>query len=119
MSSEIEFKKSWGNVFADLGLEDAGERAIKAYLAYLVNEIVHVRHLSQTQAAELLGIDQPKVSALARGRLSGFSLERLFKFLVRLDQDVEIKVQPKPPTRVAACMRIKGRRGTKFSEFLR
>lgn len=70
-----------GNVFDDLGLPDAPERLAKAELARKIAEIIVKRHLSQTDAAQLLGIDQPKVSNIMNGRLTGFSLERLIHFL--------------------------------------
>ena len=104
MSGKIEFEKSSSNVFADMGLDNPDERSVKAKLAYAINGAIKARRLTQIKAAELLGIDQPKVSALARGRLSGFSIERLFKFLMTFDLDVQIRVQPKPVKRAAARM---------------
>ena len=86
---------SSGNVFADLELADPDEALIKAELARAIAAIVTARRLNQTQAAEVLGIDQPKVSALMRGRLSGFSVDRLLRFLLALDRDVEIVIMPK------------------------
>ncbi len=80
---------SSGNVFADLGFADAGERQTKARLALAINRILEKRRLSQTQAAARLGINQPKVSALARYRLEGFSVEALIHFLNALGRDVE------------------------------
>ena len=77
----IVAEKSSGNVFADLGLPNAEDRLAKAELARKINEIIGKRRLTQVEAAELLGVDQPKISALARGRLEGFSLERLMRFL--------------------------------------
>jgi len=91
----IEHEVSSGNVFADLGLQNPEERLAKADLAIQINELIDQKGLTQAQAAKLLEIDQPKVSALSRGRLSGFSLERLFKFLNILGQDVIIEVTPK------------------------
>ena len=102
----IEFEMGSGNVFADLGLPDAEDRLAKAELARKISEIIAKRHLSQVEAAELLGIDQPKVSALARGRLSGFSLERLMRFLNILGRDVQIVVKPKPRGRQRAVLRV-------------
>lgn len=84
-----------GNVFADLEVAEPDEAMVKAELARAISTLVSARHLTQTQAAELLGIDQPKVSALMRGRLSGFSVDRLLRFLLALDRDVEIVVTPK------------------------
>lgn len=84
-----------GNVFADLGHPRPAEAMAKAELARKVGAIIVRRGLTQAAAAKLLKIDQPKVSALARGRLAGFSLDRLVRFLVRLGSDVEIVVKPR------------------------
>jgi predicted XRE-type DNA-binding protein len=81
------------NIFADLGFADAGERQTKVRLAMAINEVLQRRGLSQGKAAELLGINQPKVSALSKYRLEGFSVERLMRFLTLLNQDVEIVVR--------------------------
>lgn len=81
------------NVFADLGMPDAGERQTKTRLAMAVNEIIADRKLKQTDAAQLLGIPQPRVSALAHYRLNEFSVEKLMGFLTALDQDVEIMIR--------------------------
>jgi predicted XRE-type DNA-binding protein len=86
--------ESSGNVFADLGLPDADELMTKAKLALRIEQIMRERKLTQARAAKLLGVDQPKISALARGRLDGFSVERLFRFLNALDRDVEIVIRP-------------------------
>ena len=83
------------NVFADLGLPDADERQIKTRLALAVNELLKGRHLKQREVAVLLGIPQPKVSALKHYRLDVFSVERLMAFLTALDQDVEIMIRPR------------------------
>lgn len=91
--------RSSGNVFADLGLADAGERQTKVRLAVAINEVLHRRGLSQGKAAELLGINQPKVSALSKFRLGGFSVERLMRFLTSLNQDVEIIIRNRPRAR--------------------
>jgi predicted XRE-type DNA-binding protein len=94
MTEEIEVYSGSGNVFADLGLPDADELLIKAQLADQISDLIEERKLTQVEAAKLLGIDQPKVSALVRGRLSGFSTDRLFRFLNALGRDVEIRVVP-------------------------
>jgi predicted XRE-type DNA-binding protein len=98
MSKAPEYQESSGNVFADLGLPNARELQAKADLAWEISRTIEERELTQAQAAELLGIDQPKVSALVRGRLSGFSMERLYRFLNALGKDVEIVVRS-PATR--------------------
>ena len=91
-----------GNVFTDLGLPNADELLAKAELAIRITEILRRRRLTQVQAAEILGVDQPKVSALIRGRIVGFSIERLLRFLLLLGADVSITIQPRPRSRVRA-----------------
>jgi len=93
---------SSGNVFADLGLRDASEKQTRVRLAVAVNRIIGAQRLSQNKAARLLGINQPKVSALANYRLEGFSVERLMHFLNALDRDVEIVIRKKPRSRKSA-----------------
>lgn len=86
---------SIGNVFEDLGFQDAAERQTKIRLALAVNELLKVRKLKQREIAELLGITQPKVSALKNYRLDQFSVERLMEFLTSLNHDVEIMIRPR------------------------
>lgn len=90
VAEELEIEVGSGNVFADLGLDDAPELKLKATIAGQINSIVHHRHLNQRKAAEILGVPQPKVSALQNGKIHGFSLEKLLSFMVRLNRDVEI-----------------------------
>ena len=82
------------NIFEDLKLPDARELNAKAQIAYRICRILEERKLTQQAAADLLGTDQPRVSALLRGRLEGFSSDRLFRFLNALDQDIEIVIRP-------------------------
>ncbi|WP_205749053.1 helix-turn-helix domain-containing protein [Frigidibacter oleivorans] len=89
----MELEPGSGNVFADLGLEDAPELKLKAAIAGQINSILLHRHLTQIEAADLLQIPQPKVSALKNGKLHGFSLEKLLALMVRLDRNVEIGFQ--------------------------
>jgi predicted XRE-type DNA-binding protein len=96
MPEENQVEVSSGNVFADLGLSNPEERLLKAELVRKISEIITNLNLTQVQAAEILGIDQPKVSLLIRGRLSGFSTDRLMDYLNKLGSDVEITVKPKP-----------------------
>ena len=105
---KIEFERSSGNIFADLGLPDAQDRLAKAELAREIGAVLTRKGLSQSDAARLLGVDQPKVSALLRGRLSGFSLERLIRFLNLLGQDVRIVVRPKSSARGPATLVVSG-----------
>jgi len=94
--------RSSGNVFADLGLRDAGEKLTKVRLAVAIQQIIRARRLSQTAAARLLDINQPKISALVNYHLDGFSVERLLHFLNALDRDVEIVIRKKPRSRKMA-----------------
>lgn len=95
MSDDPEYEVSSGNVFADLGHPEPDEALAKAKLARRIAAIIEERGWTQSQAAAALGIDQPKVSALVRGRLRDFSTERLLRFLTRLDQDIDITIAPK------------------------
>jgi predicted XRE-type DNA-binding protein len=95
MNQPIQVQAGSGNVFADLELENSDELLVKAELARRISGIIAAKNMTQTEAAEMLGIDQPKVSALVNGKLSGFSTTRLFRFLNALGQDVEIVVKPK------------------------
>jgi predicted XRE-type DNA-binding protein len=99
---ELDYTVSSGNVFADLGLPNPEEALAKAELANKIIELIRERRLTQVQAAKVLGVDQPKVSALLRGNLTGFSLERLMRFLLRLGQDIRITVQASPLARAQA-----------------
>lgn len=85
---EIDYTVSSGNVFADLANKIAG--------------LIRERGLTQAQTARLLGVDQPKVSALVRGQLAGFSFDRLMRFLLVLGQDIKITVRARPRTRSRA-----------------
>jgi predicted XRE-type DNA-binding protein len=97
---------SSGNVFADIGLPNAEDLLAKAELAAKIIAEIERRRLTQSRAAEVLGIDQPKISALKQGRLSAFSIERLMRFLLLLGRDVEILVKEKPRSRPAARLRV-------------
>ena len=90
-----DYVLSSGNIFEDMGFANAEERLAKAKLAAIINKIIEERGLNQKQAAKILGINQPKVSALKNGRLKGFSIERLFSFLETLDQHIEITISHK------------------------
>jgi predicted XRE-type DNA-binding protein len=93
MSKRVDYEVSSGNVFRDLGLPNADELDIKANLAIKIGQIIARRGLSQVKAAAVLGIDQPKVSAIVRGHLEKFSIERLCELLTRLGCDVNIRVR--------------------------
>ena len=95
-----------GNVFADLGYVDAEERQTRLRLAHAINGVIAHRRLTQAAAAAKLGINQPKVSALANYKLDGFSVERLMTYLTALDRDVEIVIKTKPRSRSAGRISV-------------
>jgi predicted XRE-type DNA-binding protein len=99
MSGKIKATASSGNVFADLGLKNPEERLAKAELAVRVAVAIKERKLTQSAAADVCGIDQPKISKLVRGELYGFSTDQLVRFLTALGQDVEIIVSAPPRSR--------------------
>ena len=98
--SNIEHEVSSGNVYADIGFPEPVEAQAKAELARKLGSIIKHRQLSQTAAAKLLGIDQPKISRLLRGQLKEFSMTRLLGFLLRLDRDIEIHIKKHQNVRV-------------------
>ena len=104
-------EESSGNVFADLNIPEPSLYLAKAELANQICTVIQERNLTQVEAAEILGINQPKVSALTRGNLDGFSSDRLFKFLNLLGQDIEIIIRPHTDANQEA--------GIKVSELLR
>lgn len=106
MTKKIQVEESSGNIFRDIGLPNPEERLAKADLAIRIAEAIRARRLTQTQAARILRIDQPKVSRLLRGQLSGFSTERLMHFLTLLGRDVEITVKPAPRSRRHGRLRV-------------
>lgn len=106
--SEIPVYASSGNLFADLGRPDAEEALVRVRLAQQIAETIERLGINQTEAATLIGLDQPKVSALVRGRLAGFSTDRLLRCLTLLGQDVDIVVRDKssehPQARVSVVI---------------
>jgi predicted XRE-type DNA-binding protein len=96
-----------GNVFADLGLENPDEELLKAQLALRIRELIAEKQLTQASAAKILKVAQPDVSSLVNGRVSGFSLERLFSFVRRLGDDVEITIKHSEPVRATGRMLLK------------
>ena len=95
----IPIEQGSGNVYADLGYADSEGMLVKAQLAAKIAEIVHRRALTQTRTAEILGLTQPKVSAILKGRFRGISEHRLLDCLVWLGRDVHIVVKPAPRSR--------------------
>lgn len=96
MIEEPRFVESSGNVFAELGLPDAGTRLAKAELARTISTAIHEGNLTQQEAAVILDIDLPKVSAITRGRLADFSMDRLLTFVNRMGMDIEITLSTNP-----------------------
>ncbi len=101
LSEDLEntVTSSSGNVYADLGYENPEEMLLKAHLVMSLSQAIKAKGLNQYQAGVVLGIDQPKVSALVRGQFRGYSLERLFKFLNAFDLDVEVSIKSKSEDR--------------------
>jgi predicted XRE-type DNA-binding protein len=95
-----------GNVFADLGFPDAAKRLAKLRLTYALNQVLEARKLSQADAAKVLGVTQPKISALRHYKLAGFSVERMMNLLTALDQDIEIVIRRKPRSRKAGRISV-------------
>ena len=100
-NSKVKVVASSGNVFGDLRLPNADDRQTRVRLALAINQIMANRRLSQIEAASLLNINQPKISALHNYKLNGFSVERLMNFLNALGHDVEISIRKKASRRPA------------------
>ena len=106
MRKKMEVEHGSGNVFADIGLLNPEERLAKAGLAIRISEAIRAGRFTQTRAARILKIDQPKISRLLRGQLSGFSTGRLMHFLTLLGRDVEITVKSAPRSRRQGRLRV-------------
>jgi predicted XRE-type DNA-binding protein len=106
MPKPISLERSSGNVFADLRMANPEERLAKADLAIRIAAALRERRLTQATAARILHIDQPKISRLLRGQLSGFSTEQLMRFLTRLGRDVEIVIKAAPRSRRQGRLRV-------------
>ena len=106
MKSRRDYAVGSRNVFKDLGLPNAEEHLVKAQLVHKISMIMRDRRLKQVDAAKLLGIRQPDVSKLLRGEFRQFSVERLLRFLVALNQDVEIVVKPHRDKDHAAALQV-------------
>lgn len=94
------------NLFKDLGMPNAEEHFVKAQLVFKIDTIMKERGLKQVAAADLFGVRQPDVSKMLRGEFRQFSVERLLRFLVALDQDVEIVVKPHRNRNNAPALRV-------------
>jgi predicted XRE-type DNA-binding protein len=104
--SKKSYEAGSGNVFKDLGIPNAQEHLVKAQLVFKIDGIMRNRRLKQAEAAALLGIKQPDVSKMLRGDFRQFSVERLLRFLVALDHDVEIVVKPHRGRNEAAALHV-------------
>ena len=110
-TSDSTVERSSGNVFADLGYPDADTHLLKAKLVSRIDDILHQRGTTQTEAGRLLGLSQPDLSRLLRGDFRDHSLERLFRLLIALGCDIDIVIrQPRLATggklRIAAAESI-------------
>ena len=94
--ARIPVERSSGNVFEDIGLAQSAELLVRSEIAARIALTIEKRGLTQAKAADILGIDQPSVSDLVRGRLRGYSSDRLFRFLNSLGHDVKIVIAPRP-----------------------
>lgn len=106
MSSKQSYAIGSGNVFKDIGVPNAEEHLVKAQLVFKIDTILKKRGLKQVEAAELFGVRQPDVSKMLRGEFRQFSVERLLRFLVALDHDVEIVVRPHRERKSAAALQV-------------
>lgn len=102
----VEIARGSGNVYADLGFKDADQLLVKAELVSAISSIISKRGLKQADAAEVLGLAQPKLSRLLRGHFHGFSERRLIDCLTRLGRDVQIVVKEKPKSRTAGRLSV-------------
>ena len=94
MSKNAVHRNRSENVFADIGVRDPEESLVRAKLGKKISELIRRKRLRQNQVADILGVDQSKVSKLVRGRISGFTSDRLFRYLNALGCDVHIEVRP-------------------------
>jgi predicted XRE-type DNA-binding protein len=104
--SRTKYETGSGNVFQDLGVPHAKEHQIKAQLVYKIDTLLKQRGLKQAEAAALFGVRQPDVSRMLRGEFRQFSVERLLRFLVALDQDVSIVVKPHRSKHGASALQV-------------
>ena len=104
--SEKHYELSTGNVFQDLGFPNAEEHLVKAQLVFKIDTLMKERRMKQVEAANRFGIRQPDVSRMLRGDFRQFSVERLLRFLVALDQDVAIVVKPRADSQHAAALQV-------------
>jgi predicted XRE-type DNA-binding protein len=106
MKNQREYEIGSRNVFKDLGVRNSEEHLIKAQLVHKIATLMRERRLKQVEAAELFGVRQPDVSKMLRGEFRQFSVERLLRFLVALNQDVQIVVKPHRDKEHAAALQV-------------
>ena len=99
MAPKIKVEVASGNIFADLGLPDADTHFLKAQIVSEIYRLTSESKLTQTRAGKLMGITQPEVSRMFKGRFREYSVERLMGFLTSFDRDVEIVVKPHKTSR--------------------
>ena len=107
MTKKNDFERGSGNVFSDLGLEEAEELQARAGLIHEINKVIKRRGLTQTEVAATVGLSQSDVSLLTRGTVTRFSTERIMRVLLRLGRDVEIVVKAKPRNRANAQVKVR------------
>jgi predicted XRE-type DNA-binding protein len=104
--ASLEYEIGSGNVYADLGFQDASEMLVKAQLVSKIAELIQKKGYTQSEAAALLGLTQPKLSELLRGRFRGVSERRLMDCLTSLGRDIEIVVKPAPRSRASGKLSV-------------
>jgi predicted XRE-type DNA-binding protein len=104
--SKKGYEVGTGNVFEDIGIPHAEEHLVKAKLVFKIQTIMTRRGLKQTEAAEMFGVRQPDISKMLRGEFRQFSVERLMRFLVALNQDVKIVITPHRDGRSAPALHV-------------
>jgi predicted XRE-type DNA-binding protein len=105
----LDYEMGSDNVFADLGLPEPEECLVKAKLAMLIGNIIQQKGLTQAQAARLLNSTQPKICDLLNGRLGNFGMQRLLRFLLALDRDIQIVISPRDLSRPHSMMTVQTR----------
>ena len=106
IESDEQIIEGSGNVFADLGLKDADEMLVCAELTHLIHAELRDRHITASEAAQLLGLEEAEAAQLIAGRFVRFSTERLLHLLTALDRDVDIVVRPRPAGQHRAKLRV-------------
>src|SRR5664279_2372700 len=106
MTNKKAYETGSRNVFKDIGAPNAEEHLVKAQLVFKIDTIMKNRGLKQVEAAGLFGVRQPDVSKMLRGEFRQFSVERLLRFLVAVDQDVEIVVKPHGNRKNASALQV-------------